>query len=186
MVHVVDLAHLWVCDACGLIDAESVGIFLICAHTFKTWCEFCEVGNGGACTWVFIYCKSECSVIVINRNERPFKTTFANCDCCTTLTLHCKCVALFACEPFNCGDEVCRDSLRDHVVLITKVSVVRSEAIHMHWRWTRHGFHATSNNDLLHAREHAHGGEVHGLLSRPTETVQSDARSLESPSCVEC
>ena len=66
------------------------------------------------------------------------------------------------------------------------MSVVGSEAIDMHGGWARHRLDATSHNDVLHARENAHGCEVHCLLARATEAVQGDARGFNGPASIKC
>ena len=65
------------------------------------------------------------------------------------------------------------------------MGVVGGEAIDVHGGWARHGLHATSHNDVLHARKNTHGCEVDCLLARSTEAVQGHARGFNGPASIE-
>ena len=115
------------------------------------------------------------------RSKRPSASAFAARSWLSTARpSHCS-----RREALDGGDQVGGDALGDHRVLLEEVRVVGGEAVDVHRRRPRHRLDAAGDDEVLVAGQHAHGGEVDGLLARAAEAVEGDAGRVERPAGVE-
>ncbi len=91
-------------------------------------------------------------------------------------------VEVLALVPFEGGDQVGADALRDLEDLAAQDLVVAVDAAAVGAdRAARHALHAAADHQLLLAAEHPHRREVHRLQARAAEAVQGDAGDLLGP-----
>ena len=120
-----------------------------------------------------------------DRHERLVEAALGDGGLGPVLAVDGQLVALLAAEPLDGGDQVGRDALGHHVVLVAEVVVVGGEAVDVERRRPGHGLDAAADDQVLEAGQDAHGGEVHGLLARAAEAVERDAGRVERPAGVE-
>ncbi len=83
---------------------------------------------------MLVVVERQCAVVVEDRDEAAAETSLGDCHRGTGLGVDGQSVALLTGEAFDAGDQVRRDALRDHCVLIEEVRIVGGEAVHMHRR----------------------------------------------------
>ena len=179
MVDMVDCTDVGVCLEGSLVDGQTIGVFFVGTHLFKTWRKFCQVRQCGSRARMFINSKRQGTIVMEDGNQGLFKSTFLYGYRGTCLAFGGKRITVLAAKAFNSCNQVRRDSLGNHVELSTKVCIVCSEAIDMHRRRARHGFNSTGNYDILHSRQDAHSRKVDSLLARATKAIQCDSRCIK-------
>ena len=185
MVHVHDLAHLGICEQRGLVDREFLVLRHVRAHAREARLEAREVGRSRARARELLVVERERAVVVVDRHERAVEAAFLDRDFSARLALRGERVALFARESLDGGDQVGRDSLRHHVVLLAQVRVVGRESVDVHRRTTRHRLDPARDDEILESGSDTHRAEVDRLLARTAEAIERDARCLERPTRVE-
>ncbi len=101
------------------------------------------------------------------------------------LALQGQSVHVDACGPVERRDQVGRQTLRNLRMDRQQVLVVGVEAIGAVARRTTHRLDTGADHEILMTGPHPHGRERHGLLARPAESVQRDARNRDRPAGIE-
>ena len=169
----------------GLVDAEFATGHHVRAHPGKAGGELGQVGQRGSCTRVLVVIQRQRAVVVEDRHQRTVEAALANRLGRAGLAVDGELIELLARKALDGGDEVGRDALRHHVVLVAKVIVVGREAVDVHRCRTRHRLDATSNHQILEAGQDARCREVDRLLARTTEAIERDTGRLCRPARVE-
>ena len=155
------------------------------AHVREAGRQLGEVVGGGARARELVVVEGQAAVVVEDRDEGSLEASLGDGHLGAVLAVDGELVALLAGEPLDGGDQVGRDALRDHRVLLAEVGVVGGEAVDVQRRRPRHRLDAAADDEVLEAGQDARGGEVHGLLARAAEAVERDAGRVERPAGVE-
>ena len=185
MVDVLNLLDPRIHVLADLVEGARVVRRVHHAHLGERRVERRQALHRRAGPWVFVVVQRQRPVVVVDRDDAPVEVARIDRRRRARLALHAEPVAIFAREPFDGGDKVCRDALRHERILRVEMCVVRRKAVHVERRRARHRLDATRDNERLLAGHHAHGGHVHGLLGGAAEAVERDAGHRHRPARVE-
>ena len=168
-VHVVDALNV------GVL-AQGRGVEAHLAHHLEAGLELAQALQRAVTTDKFVAVEDDDAVLIQHRHQGFLEGTIGAGAGGLLLRAQGKAVDVLAREAFEGGDQIRAHALWHEIGVHVGRRVHRpGAAIGAHGD-ARHGFHAADHHQVLEARTHLHGAEVHCLQTRGAETVELHAR----------